>query len=46
MKILLSLLLALLLLHKTEAAGDTEAGGEGARGDVADGTLNKSKDPE
>ena len=30
MKILLSLMLALLLFYKTEAAGDMEAGGGGA----------------
>ena len=46
MKILLSLLLAILLSHKTEAAADIEAGGGGARGDVSDENLNQSKHDE
>ena len=45
MKILLSLLLALLLFHKTEAAGEIEVGVAGARSDGAE-ALNKPKDAE
>ena len=40
MKILLSLFLALLLFHKTEAAGDYEAEGEVSRGGGGAEDLN------
>ena len=41
MKILLSLLLALLLFYMTEAAGDTEAGADGVPTDSSDEMLHK-----